>query len=61
VGQYGEKGIMTFRKHLSWYFKTNKIGFEIPHIKEYRKRLVRVASLEELKNILDDLIAANPQ
>lgn len=48
----GEKGIMSFRKHLAWYFKTSKIGFEVPGIKEIREKLVRVSSLAELEEIL---------
>ncbi|MBI2436324.1 MAG: tRNA-dihydrouridine synthase [Candidatus Magasanikbacteria bacterium] len=55
VAQYGERGMMTFRKHLAWYFKTNKIGFEIPEIKEIRAELVRVSSIEELENILQKI------
>lgn len=55
--QYGERGIVTFRKHLSWYFKTNKIGMEIPGIKEWRGRLVRVESLAELESILAEFLA----
>jgi tRNA-dihydrouridine synthase len=50
--QYGEKGIVSFRKHLAWYFKTNKIGFEVPGIKDIREKLVRVSSLAELEEIL---------
>lgn len=56
VEQCGEKGVMTFRKHLAWYFKTNKIGFEIPGIKEWRSKLVRVESLEELDMLLKELV-----
>lgn len=52
VGQYGERGIVTFRKHLAWYFKTNKIGFEIPGIKEIRMRLMQVKTMEELTDEL---------
>lgn len=55
VEYYGERGMVTFRKHLSWYFKTGKIGIEIPGIKEWRGKLVRVSSLGELKNILEEL------
>lgn len=55
VAQYGDRGLVTFRKHISWYFKTNKIGFEIPGIKEFRGRLVRVNTIEELEQILDEL------
>lgn len=56
VAQYGERGIVTFRKHLSWYFKTNKIGAEIPGIKEWRGKLVRVSSMEELGEILEEFL-----
>lgn len=55
VAQYGERGMLSFRKHLSWYFKTNKIGFEVPGIKHYRSQLVRVSSLDELKEILYEI------
>lgn len=56
VEQYGaEKGVLTFRKHLSWYLKTNKIGFEIPGLKEYRGELVRSKTVEEVKEILHRL------
>lgn len=57
VEQYGERGMVTFRKHVAWYFKTNKIGWEIPGIKEIRAELVRISTLADLKNILDGLIA----
>jgi tRNA-dihydrouridine synthase B len=52
---YGQKGIVTFRKHLSWYFKTNKLGVEIQGIKEFRSRLVRVDSLEELEDLMNKI------
>jgi tRNA-dihydrouridine synthase B len=55
IQQHGPKSIVSFRKHLSWYFKTNKIGFEIAGIKEFRSRLVRVNSVEELEEILNEL------
>ena len=54
VEQYGEKGIMTFRKHLSWYVKSQKIGAIIPGIKEWRGKLVRVTSLKELGVLLEE-------
>jgi len=47
--------IVTFRKHLSWYFKSNKLGMEIPGIKEFRSELVRIQSIEELEEILKRL------
>lgn len=52
---YGGQKITTFRKHLSWYFKTNKIGEVLPNIKDWRGKLMRVNSLEELKNLLKEL------
>ena len=57
VENYGERAMVTFRKHLSWYFKTNKLGQEIPGIKEFRGRLVRVSNQEELHAILDEFLA----
>jgi len=55
VAQYGERGMMSFRKHLSWYFKTNKLGRDIPGIKDIRARLVRVSSVLELEEVLDKI------
>lgn len=49
--------IVSFRKHLSWYFKSNKIGIEIPGIKEWRGRLVRINSVEELEELMKELPA----
>lgn len=57
VAQYGERAIMTFRKHLSWYFKSEKIGYIIPGIKDFRSKLLRTTSLEELKALLDEYVA----
>ena len=51
---YGERGMLTFRKHLSWYFKSNKLGEDFPKIKEFRAKLVRLNSLDELYKLLDD-------
>ncbi len=47
--------IVTFRKHLSWYFKSSRMPMPIPGIKEFRARLVRVKSIEELEGILSEL------
>lgn len=52
IDQYGERGMMTFRKHLSWYFKANRVGVEIPHIKDLRSALVQVKTLSELQELL---------
>ncbi len=51
---YGERGMITFRKHLSWYFKSNKLGEDFPKIKEFRAKLVRLNSLDELYKLLAD-------
>ncbi len=56
VAQYGERGITTFRKHLSWYFKGQRLGQDIPGIKEIRAALVRVSSLQELEHVLYTLV-----
>lgn len=55
VEQYGERGIVSFRKHLAWYFKGNRIGVDIPGIKELRGELVRVNTMEELEGVLHRL------
>lgn len=52
IENYGERGMVTFRKHLSWYFKSNKLGIEIPGIKEWRGKLVRINSIKELEDLL---------
>jgi len=46
---YGERGIVTFRKHLVFYFR----GF--PNAKELRVRLARIESEKELNDILASL------
>lgn len=57
VEQYGEeKGVVTFRKHIAWYFKTNKMGTEFPGIKEIRSKLVRTNTVAEVHEILDEIV-----
>ena len=51
-----DKAIVTFRKQLSWYFKSNKIGFDVPGIKEWRGRLVRVQSIDEMEKLLKEFV-----
>ena len=46
VAQYGERGIVTFRKHLSWYTKGMRGA------KDFRSKLVRISSLDELEKLL---------
>ncbi|MFC1788158.1 tRNA dihydrouridine synthase DusB [Patescibacteria group bacterium] len=47
---YGERGIVTFRKHLSWYFKG------IPGAKRFRERLHTVTSKNQLFSTLDEML-----
>jgi tRNA-dihydrouridine synthase B len=57
INQYGEEfGMKTFRKHISWYLKTNKIGEEISGLKELRGRAVRVQTFAELDAVLEDFL-----
>ncbi len=56
VHEYGEKGVNTFRKHLSWYFKTNKIGEAVPFMKELRGKLMRVSTVIELHSLLEEYL-----
>lgn len=52
VTQYEEHAdLVTFRKHLTWYFKG------LPGAKAQRDRLTKVATIEELDAVLDDLAA----
>ncbi len=55
IAQYGERGMVTFRKHLAWYFKSSKIGFEVPGIKDVRMQLMQVKTYEELQRVLSQL------
>ncbi len=59
VAQYGERGMVTFRKHLSWYFKATRLGIELPHIKDLRVSLMQVKTLSELETILTPLLTEN--
>ncbi len=51
---FGERGIVTFRKYLPWYFQGERIS-GIKEIKKIRKKLVRIDSMEELNSILSSL------
>ena len=46
-----EASLVTFRKHLSWYFKGS------PGVKIFRDRLVKISTLTELDQILGEMIA----
>lgn len=56
IAQYGERGLVTFRKHLAWYLKSSKIGFEVPGIKEVRSELMKISTYAELDKILAQLL-----
>lgn len=61
IAHYGPRGMVTFRKHLSWYFKGNKIGFEVVGIKDVRAQLVRVNTIEELEGVLTEFLINQAQ
>jgi tRNA-dihydrouridine synthase len=46
--QKGQSGILELRKHLAWYAKG------LPGAARLREKLVKVNSLEEVKNVLGD-------
>lgn len=56
IEQYGERGLVTFRKHLAWYLKSSKIGFEVPGIKDVRTELMKISTYAELEQILKKLL-----
>lgn len=49
VEAYGERGIVTFRKHLVWYFKG------LPHAKLLRTQLATLSTYEQLEAILEQI------
>jgi nifR3 family TIM-barrel protein len=54
VKHYGERGMITFRKHLLWYFHGNRI-VGLREIKKIRASLARVSSLGQLDEVLSSL------
>lgn len=56
IAQYGERGLVTFRKHLAWYLKSSKIGFEVSGIKDVRTELMKITTYAELESILQKLL-----
>lgn len=56
IAQYGERGLVTFRKHLAWYLKSSKIGFEVPGIKDVRTELMKINTYAELESILQTVL-----
>ncbi len=53
--QYGERGMVTFRKHLAWYFKSSRLGGEISGIKEWRMKLMQVNTISDLQPLFQEL------
>lgn len=53
--ELAKTSIVTFRKHLSWYFKSTRFSLPIPGIKQFRSELVRIGSIDELEEILNRL------
>lgn len=51
VEQYGEGGVRTFRKHISWYLKG------LPNMKEFKVRLMAAMKEDEVVTILKELLA----
>ncbi len=51
VEQYGERGVVTFRKHLSWYFRG------MHGAKKFKQRLHTSSSVEEVHSILEEMRA----
>lgn len=49
---YGSEAIVTFRKHLIWYFKSQRIEERLKNIKQLRNKLANIKSLAELEKIL---------
>ena len=51
---YGPKSMVTFRKHLAWYFKGGRVG-DITGIKKIRGALMQISSVDELEIILQKI------
>lgn len=56
IAQYGERGLVTFRKHLAWYLKSARIGYEVSGIKDVRTELMKITTYVELEEILKKLV-----
>ncbi|MFH1790044.1 MAG: tRNA-dihydrouridine synthase [bacterium] len=52
VAHYGEKGIISFRKHLMWYLKSDRINC-LTGLGQLRAKMSRIQSLSELEEALD--------
>ena len=50
LAHYGERGLVTFRKHLAWYFKGR------PGSKKFREAMMLAQTRSELENLLQNLV-----
>jgi len=55
IEHYGKNSMVTFRKHLLFYFKGDKNIQTKKPLKQVRADLVKIKSVEELKKILKSL------
>lgn len=58
VARYGERGLVTFRRHLAWYFNGSRAGECIFGLAVLRSRLMRVTEYAELEDHLLNFLAA---
>ena len=49
IEQYGERGVPTFRKHVSWYLRG------IAGAKQYKEKLHTALTVEEVNNLLEEM------
>ena len=54
--RYGEKSMVTFRKHLLWYFKGNRISSA--DLKSARSKMALVKTYNELEDILQSFFVS---
>jgi nifR3 family TIM-barrel protein len=50
-----QHAITTFRKHLAWYFKNDRVGEKVEGLKELRMKVMKVESMKELEEVLEEL------
>lgn len=53
--RYGEKSMVTFRKHLACYFSNAVNKPRVTGLKEFKKELMKISSLDELAMVLRKL------
>ena len=47
-----QRAITTFRKHLAWYFKNERVEERVDGLKELRMKLMKVENITELEEVL---------